>query len=181
MEATRSSETSVFTRPTRCHISEDGILQHLHTKLQPDRVQWPELARWRDISLLLAEFNGNWSWCLRDVKVHLLYELAYGHALCRQHYRLNVLCKYVNWPPLWSRSQSSWLQIQRSGFDSRRYHIFWEVVGMERGPRSLMSTIEELLGRKSNGSDLESREYGRRVPLRWPRDTLYPQNLALWH
>jgi hypothetical protein len=26
--------------------------------------------------------------------------------------------------PLWSRGQSSWLQIQRSGFDSRRYHIF---------------------------------------------------------
>jgi hypothetical protein len=32
-----------------------------------------------------------------------------------------------------------------SGFDSRRYQIFWEVVGLERGPLSLMSTIEELL------------------------------------
>jgi hypothetical protein len=39
------------------------------------------------------------------------------------------------------------LQIHRSGFDSRRYHIFW-VVGLERGPLSLVSTIEELLGRK---------------------------------
>jgi hypothetical protein len=29
-----------------------------------------------------------------------------------------------------------------------------------------MSKIEELLGRKSNGSDLESREYGRRDPSR---------------
>jgi hypothetical protein len=26
MEATRSSETSVYNKPTRCHISEDGIL-----------------------------------------------------------------------------------------------------------------------------------------------------------
>jgi hypothetical protein len=26
---------------------------------------------------------------------------------------------------------------------------------------------------------LENREYGRRDPLRWPRDTLYPQKLAL--
>jgi hypothetical protein len=26
---------------------------------------------------------------------------------------------------------------------------------------------------------LESREYGRRDPLRWPRGTLYPQKLAL--
>jgi hypothetical protein len=34
------------------------------------------------------------------------------------------------------------------GLDSRRYQIFWEVVGLERGPFSLVSTIEELLERK---------------------------------
>jgi hypothetical protein len=51
-------------------------------------------------------------------------------------------------PPLYSSGQSSWLQIQRSGFDSRRYHIFSEVVGLERGPLSLVGTIEELLWRK---------------------------------
>jgi hypothetical protein len=28
-------------------------------------------------------------------------------------------------------------------------------------------------------SGLENREYGRGDPLRWPRDTLYPQKLAL--
>jgi hypothetical protein len=28
-------------------------------------------------------------------------------------------------PPLWSSGQSSWLQIQRSRFDSRRYQIFF--------------------------------------------------------
>jgi hypothetical protein len=27
-------------------------------------------------------------------------------------------------PPLWSSGRSSWVQIQRSGFDSRRYKIF---------------------------------------------------------
>jgi hypothetical protein len=43
-------------------------------------------------------------------------------------------------PPLWSSCQNSWLQILRSWFDSRRYHIFWEVVGLERGPLSLLST-----------------------------------------
>jgi hypothetical protein len=52
-------------------------------------------------------------------------------------------------------------------------------VGLERGPLSLVYTIEELLGRNSSGSGLENREYGRRDPLRWPRDTLYPQKLAL--
>jgi hypothetical protein len=35
-------------------------------------------------------------------------------------------------------------------------------VGLERGPLSPASTAEELLGRKSSSSDLESREYGRR-------------------
>jgi hypothetical protein len=64
-------------------------------------------------------------------------------------------------PPLWSSGHNSWLQIQRSGFDSRRYQIFWEVLSLERGPLSLASTIEGLLGRKSSGSGLENR-YGRR-------------------
>jgi hypothetical protein len=64
------------------------------------------------------------------------------------------------------------------GFDSS-YHIFWVVVGLERGPLSLLSTIEELLGRNSSDSGLENREYGHGDPLRWPRDTLYPQKLAL--
>jgi hypothetical protein len=38
------------------------------------------------------------------------------------------------WQHLWSSGQSSWLQIQRSWFDSRRYQISWDVVGLERGP-----------------------------------------------
>jgi hypothetical protein len=82
-------------------------------------------------------------------------------------------------PPLWSRGQSSWLQIQRPGFDSRHYQIFWDVVGLDRSPHSLVSTTEELLGRKSSGSGLERREYGSRDPSRWPRGTLYAQKLAL--
>jgi hypothetical protein len=45
------------------------------------------------------------------------------------------------------------------GVDSRRYQIFWEVVGLEQGPLNLVSTIEELLERKSNGCGLEIREY----------------------
>jgi hypothetical protein len=64
------------------------------------------------------------------------------------------------------------------GFDSRRYQIFWEVMGLERGPLSLVSTIEKLLRKNSSGSGLENQEYGRRDPLRWSRDTLYPQKLA---
>jgi hypothetical protein len=42
-----------------------------------------------------------------------------------------------------------------TGVDSRRYKIFG-VVGLERGPLILVITIEELLGRKSSGSGLDS-------------------------
>jgi hypothetical protein len=75
-------------------------------------------------------------------------------------------------PPLWSSGQSSW-------FDSRRYQIFWEVVCLEWGPLSFMSTTEELLETKSSGSGIENRECGRKDPSLWLRGTLYPQKLAL--
>jgi hypothetical protein len=65
---------------------------------------------------------------------------------------------------MWPIGQSFWLQIQRSGLDSRRYQIFLEVVGLERGPLSLVSTTEELLERKSSGFGLEIREYSLRNP-----------------
>jgi hypothetical protein len=41
-------------------------------------------------------------------------------------------------------SQSSWLQIQRSGLDSRCYQTLWEVVDLERGSLSFVSTTEGL-------------------------------------
>jgi hypothetical protein len=39
-------------------------------------------------------------------------------------------------------------------------------VDLERGTLSLVSTTEELLGRKSSGPGLENQEYGRRDPSR---------------
>jgi hypothetical protein len=52
-------------------------------------------------------------------------------------------------------------------------------VGLQRGQLSLVSTTEELLGRKSSGSCLENRDYGHRDPSRWPRGTFYSQKFAL--
>jgi hypothetical protein len=46
-----------------------------------------------------------------------------------------------------------------------------KVVGLERGPLSLVSTTEELLGRNSSSSSLEIREYG-------DRDS---STLSMWH
>jgi hypothetical protein len=79
-------------------------------------------------------------------------------------------------PLLWSSGQSSWLQIQRSRFDSRRYQIFWEVVGLERVPLRLMSTIEELLERKNSGSGLN---YDRRGSA--ALTTRHPFTHKSWH
>jgi hypothetical protein len=115
--------------------------------------------------------------------------LSLGLRWCKKYWNLrkNKRSMYDNIyknqsrirPPIWSSGQSSWLQILRSGFNSRCYQIFWEAVGLERGPFGLVSIIEELLERNSSDSGLESREYDRRDPSRWPRGTLYLQNLAL--
>jgi hypothetical protein len=53
-------------------------------------------------------------------------------------------------------------------------------VSCSGGPLNLVSATEELLGRTSSGSGLESREYGQGVGgnlLHWPRNTLYPQSV----
>jgi hypothetical protein len=100
--------------------------------------------------------------CIRKINTYLFNKSYFfdciGYRVSKGKTILSVKCR----PPLWSSGQSSWLQNHRSEFGSRRYQIFWELVGLERGPLSLVSTIVELFGRKSSDSDLESREYGRR-------------------
>jgi hypothetical protein len=94
--------------------------------------------------------------------------------------RLNIFfIDSLVWPPLWSSDQSSSLQIQRYGFDSRRYEIFSEVVGLERDQLSLVSTTEKILGRKSSGSGLVNRQYSRRGIRR--ADYATPPSRKSWH
>jgi hypothetical protein len=72
-----------------------------------------------------------------------------GTIYCEDHTKdINSLCVCVG--------HGSWLQTRRSGFDSRRYQIFWEVMGLERGPLSLVRIIEELV-QGNSGSGLENR------------------------
>jgi hypothetical protein len=66
-----------------------------------------------------------------------------------------------------------------SEFDSLRYHIFCEVVDLERGPLSLVSKTEELLERKNSSSGLEIREYGRRGSA--ALTTRHPSIRKTWH
>ena len=45
------------------------------------------------------------------------------------------------------------------GFDPRLYQIFWVVVGLERGPLSLVRSVEELLEwKKVEAPGLENRD-----------------------
>jgi hypothetical protein len=89
------------------------------------------------------------------------------------------LCVVYIRPPRWSSGQSCWLQIERSRVRFPALTDFLRVVGLDKGPFSLVRTIEELLGRNSSGSGLENREYGRGDPLRWPRDTRYQKKFSL--
>jgi hypothetical protein len=86
---------------------------------------------------------------------------------------------HSNWLPLWSSGRVPSYRSRGPRFDSQHYQIFWEAVGLERGPPRLVSTTEELLATKSSSSGLEIREYGCRDPSRWPHGALYTQNLAL--
>jgi hypothetical protein len=75
---------------------------------------------------------------------------------------------------------SSLISTGHRRFDSRHYQIFWEAVSLERGPPSLVSTTEELLGRKKKTFPVWEAENTAVVdPSRWPRGTLYQPKFAL--
>jgi hypothetical protein len=80
---------------------------------------------------------------------------------------------------VWSSVRVPVYRSRDPGFGSRCYQILWEVVGLELGPLSPLRITEELLEWKSNGSGLGNQINGRSDPLRWPRDTLYQQKLAV--
>jgi hypothetical protein len=82
----------------------------------------------------------HWSSATRLMYAHILNLQCTGIVLLFYHEIKST------GPPLWSSGQSYWLEIRRPGFDSRHYQK--KVMGLERGPLSLVSTTEELLERK---------------------------------
>jgi hypothetical protein len=110
------------------------------------------------------------SWCTLNARI--LPRLSNIYILHKLYYYYYYY--YYKWH-LWSSGQSSWLHIQRFGFDSRRYQIFWEAVGVV----GLVSTIEELLEVKSRGSSLENQDYGVEIRCADYSTPLYTQKLAL--
>jgi hypothetical protein len=65
---------------------------------------------------------------------------------------------YLNYTEIWGYKikENLYLGVRR------RYQIFWEMVSLERGLLSLLSTIEELLERNNCCFSLENRDYGHR-------------------
>jgi hypothetical protein len=62
--------------------------------------------------------------------------------------KVNAICPQFIYMCVFICGQRSWLQIRRPGFDSRHYQNKKKVLGLERGPLSLVSTTEELLDKK---------------------------------
>ena len=61
-------------------------------------------------------------------------------------YKLRGLSPHANYDRLCGLVvRVSGYRYRGPGFDPRRYRIFWVVVGLERGPLSLVRSIEELL------------------------------------
>jgi hypothetical protein len=79
------------------------------------------------------------------------------------------------WPPLWPSGQNSWLQIQRSWVRFPELPDFLRSSGSGTG-----STQPREYNWGATWMEKKKLEInGREDPLRWPRDTLYPQKLAL--
>ena len=101
------------------------------------------------------------------------------NAVCGNHSCYFVRLFFYDRPPLWSSGQSFWLQIQRSRVRSRLYQIFWVVVGLERGPLSLVRSIEEILEQKSSG--LRSRKQRLTAVGIRCADHVTPSIRKIWH
>jgi hypothetical protein len=111
---------------------------HLEQKKKSSKL-WVQYNFWENL------WTKTWVWQI------LHYEDFIHYHLQRVQYHL-----------LGDHANHVWFCKWLTGFNSRCYQSFWEVVGLERGPLSIVSTIKKLLGRKSSGSSLESREYGHR-------------------
>jgi hypothetical protein len=80
---------------------------------------------------------------------HTVLATVVSYICINRQIRITII---IMRPPLRSSGQSSWLQIRKPGFDSRflkgKKKKKETVVGLDRGPLSLVSTTEELLDRK---------------------------------
>jgi hypothetical protein len=124
-------ECKVFLKPnfvlSHCHIMQGRNLRHLENKV----TNW-ELY----ISI--------WQKGKRRKKLHSkLITMYYLYLISLEQLNDHLCGLVVRVPGYRSRGPR---------FDSRRYQIFWEVLGLERGPLSLVRITENLFEWKYSGS-----------------------------
>jgi hypothetical protein len=82
-------------------------------------------------------------------------------------------------PPLDCEVSDNLMRIEGvTWFDSRHYQIFWEVVGLQQDPLSVVSTTEELLGKKVESPVWKSENTA--VAIRHA-DHMAPSIRKIWH
>jgi hypothetical protein len=145
-----TQNVDIQTPPDRIRIYVSSGYTRSHLKISA-----------RDILMYSNTFRNRVSYDIYSLKKHLYMLTPCGQVLF--HWRNNAsgvilatflksILAYID-QPLWSSGQSSWLQIQRSRVRFLAPQFFWEAVDMERGPFILVSITEELLERKTNGSE----------------------------
>jgi hypothetical protein len=100
--------------------------------------------------MLLASFPEN---IRTDIIVQCMSGIRNGRESITLAAYVLIIVRYCNLrEPLWSSGQSSWLLIQMSRVRFPKLQDFLEIVGLERGPLSLVTIIKELIEWKSSGS-----------------------------
>jgi hypothetical protein len=120
---------------TTHNVSETGFCLRLEVKLTQSRT----IDRASNYLWSGTPENGDRTQCPKRsvLNKNSTLSIVQKHNMCYiailSQYEKAVFTSYIRtfnrqWtelePPLWSSAQSSWLQIQKSGFDSRRYQIF---------------------------------------------------------
>ena len=118
--------SSSFSSVHFCSLSSDGVVQVVHVD------SCCICYMWFFDSFFLSLFIWLYVLC-----IPLLNSVIYVFLLIRLCILIDRLCGLV--------VRVSGNRYRGPGFDSRRYQIFWVVVGLERGPLSLVRSIEELL------------------------------------
>jgi hypothetical protein len=171
-----------FTKPPPCSSGQSSWLQNGDILRFLWGTNWIYICYVEESRLPLWS-SGQSSWLQNGVVLCFLRGRNWIY-ICYVEERLADWLSVVMWlllrfrPSLWCSGQGSCLQFQRSGFDFRHYQIFWEVVGLVRGPLILINTTEALLERNNSGSGLEIREYDNIDPLCCPHGAQYQQ---IWH
>jgi hypothetical protein len=107
-----------------------------------------------------------WTACTQIRQFFVSLPVFGSHDLAAFHYSAILPLWHwseltVKWPVTYFQTDTHWkdrlcglvirvpgYRSRGPGFDSRRYQIFWEVVGLERRPLSLVRITEQLLERK---------------------------------